>query len=138
MLKKILSISGKPGLFKLVSQSKNMIIVESLLDGKRIPAYSHDRIISLGDIAIYTEENEVSLSEIFDKIKIQTNGEKAISEKSSDVELQKYFKEVLPNYDKSRVHKSDIKKVFAWYNLLIEKGHADFSVKTEDSVLAEK
>lgn len=132
MLKKILSISGKPGLFSLVSQSKNMIIVESLLDGKRIPAYSHDRVISLGDIAIFTENDETPLREVFEKMKAKTNGEKSISEKSSDAELQKYFAEVLPNYDRERVHKSDIKKVFVWFNLLIEKGYTDFSEKKEE------
>jgi hypothetical protein len=134
MLKQILSISGKPGLYNLISQGKNMIIVESLLDGKRIPAYSHDRVISLGDIAIFTEEDEVPLREVFDKIKTKTNGEKAISEKSQDVELEKFFAEVLPNYDRVRVRKSDIKKVFAWFNLLIEKGFVDFSEKKEEEV----
>lgn len=134
MLKQILSISGKPGLYNLISQGKNMIIVESLLDGKRIPAYSHDRVISLGDIAIFTEEDEVPLREVFDKMKTKTNGEKAISEKSQDAELEKFFAEVLPNYDRARVRKSDIKKVFAWFNLLIEKGFADFSEKKEEEV----
>jgi hypothetical protein len=132
MLKEILSISGKPGLYKLISQAKNMIIVESLVDGKRMPAHSHDRVISLGDVAMFTDTGEVPLREVFNKMKEKTNGEKAISEKSSDIELQKFFAEILPDYDRERVHKSDVKKLFAWFNLLIEKGYTDFSEKAED------
>ena len=132
MLKKILSISGKPGLYELISQAKNMIIVESLIDGKRMPAYSHEKVISLGDIAIFTNEGEKPLREVFDKMKTKTNGEKAISAKSSDAELQAFFAEVLPEYDQERVHKSDIKKVFLWFNLLVEKGYTDFSEEKEE------
>jgi hypothetical protein len=132
MLKQILSISGKPGLYKLISQSKNMIIVESLLDEKRLPAYSHDRVISLGDIAIFTETEEVPLREVFNKIKEKTNSEKALSDKASDVELKAFFEEILPDYDKERVHKSDMKKVVAWFNLLIQSGYNDFSEEKEE------
>ena len=131
MLKKILSISGKPGLHKFVSQSKNMIIVESLMDGKRFPAYSHERVISLGDISIYTQTEEVPLAEVFEKIKLKTNAEKAICEKSSEADLRAYFEEILPDYDKSRVYKSDVKKVIQWYNILIEKGFTDFLAEEE-------
>ena len=137
MLKKILSISGKPGLYELISQAKNMIIVESLVDGKRMPAYSHEKVISLGDIAIFTNEGEVPLREVFDKMKTKTNGEKAIDAKSSDAELQAFFAEVLPDYDQERVHKSDIKKVFLWFNLLVEKGYTDFSEEKEDAAVTE-
>jgi len=132
MLKKILSISGKPVLYELISQAKNMIIVESLVDGKRMPAYSHEKVIALGDIAIFTNSGEVPLHEVFDKMKTKTNGEKAISEKSPDTELQAFFAEVLPDYDQEKVHKSDIKKVFLWFNLLIEKGYTDFSEEKEE------
>jgi len=132
MLKKILSISGKPGLYELISQAKNMIIVESLADGKRMPAYSHEKVISLGDIAIFTNDGEVPLREVFANMIAKTNGEKVISEKSPDAELQAFFSEVLPDYDRERVHKSDIKKVFLWFNLLIEKGYTDFSEEKEE------
>ena len=127
MLKKILSISGKSGLFKHISQAKNMIIVESLLDGKRQPAHSHNRIISLGDITIFTNEDEIPLRNIFVKLQEINNGGKASDEKTPDDELQKLFADTVPNYDRNRVHKSDIRKIFTWYNLLIEKGYSDFS-----------
>lgn len=130
MLKKILSIAGKPGLFKHISQAKNMIIVESLIDGKRQPAYSRDRVVSLGDISIFTDEGETSLREIYQKLKEKTNG-RTIS--ANEQEQPKMLAEVLPNYDRERVHKSDIKKLFAWYNLLIEKGFSDFSEEQEDN-----
>ena len=99
MIKNILCISGKPGLFKLVSQGKNMLIVESLTTKKRTPAYSHDKIVSLGDIAIYTDE---------------------------DASLEKFFGEILPNYDRERVYNTDIKKVISWYNSLIDAGYTEF------------
>ena len=141
MLKKILSISGKSGLYELISQGKNMIIVESLADGKRMPAYSHEKVIALGDIAIFTNDGEAPLRQVFANMIAKTNGEKAISEKSPDAELQAFFAEVLPDYDQERVHKSDIKKVFLWFNLLVEKGYIDFSEekeeKEEETVAAE-
>ena len=130
MLKKILSISGKSGLFKHISQAKNMIIVESLLDGKRQPAHSHDKVVSLNDIAIFTDEGEMKLYEVFIKLQKLNNGEKAPYE---DANAEKLLAEAVPNYDRNRVHKSDIKKIFAWYNLLIEKGFTDFSEEKEEN-----
>ncbi|MBS2213760.1 DUF5606 domain-containing protein [Carboxylicivirga mesophila] len=120
MLKGILAISGQRGLFKLVSQAKNSIIVESLIDGKKMPAYATSRISALEDISIYTEDEDVKLFDVFKAIYEKENGGMAISPKSSSNELKNYFEEVLPLYDKDRVYVSDIKKVLGWYNLLME------------------
>jgi len=129
MLKTILSISGKPGLYKLVSQGKNMLIVESLTDKKRIPAYAKDKIISLGDIAIYTHDEETPLHEVLNTIKEKENGAKLPFQPSAAKpnELRDYMKEILPDYDEERVYNNDIKKLLNWYNLLIENGLTDFT-----------
>ncbi|MEQ8910586.1 MAG: DUF5606 domain-containing protein [Vicingaceae bacterium] len=119
----IISISGKSGLSKIVSQSRNGIIVESLVDGKKFPVMGTERVSSLEDISIYTYESDVLLLEVFKKMFKTFEGKKAISHKSSAKELSKAFKEVLPNYDEDRVYNSDIKKVFQWYNLLLEQGY---------------
>lgn len=130
MLKTILSIAGRPGLFKLVNQGKNMLIVESLQTGKRTPAYAHDKVISLGDIAIYTVENDVPLTEVFASIKEKNNGEQVdIKAIGDDSKLRAYFKEILPDFDEDRVYTNDIKKVFTWYNQLIAAGISDFTTE---------
>lgn len=128
MLKTILSISGKPGLFKLISQAKNMLIVESLQTGKRQPAYAHEKIISLGDIAIFTDEEDVPLSEVLNAIKEKENGAKVTLDikKVDNETLRAYLAEVLPNFDRERVYPTDIKKLISWYNLLVETGNTDF------------
>lgn len=133
MLKTILSISGKPGLYKLVSQGKNMLIVETITpDKKRMPAYAADKIISLGDIAMYTTDSEVPLSEVFESMKTKEEGQETQidSKKSSNDELKAYLSEVLPDFDEDRVYPSDIKKLISWYNILISNGITDF--KTEE------
>lgn len=125
----ILSIAGKPGLYRLVSHGKMNLIVETL-DGthRRIPAFSTDRVTSLGDIAMYTDAEDIALWEVLAKV-----GEKEGSKKASinykkcpSKELRDYFAEVLPNYDRDRVHDSDIKKLLQWYNILIAAGYTDF------------
>ena len=128
MLKTILSISGKPGLFKLISQAKNMLIVESLQTGKRQPAYAHEKIISLGDIAIFTDEEDVPLSEVLNAIKEKENGATVTLDikKADNETLRAYLAEVLPNFDRERVYPTDIKKLISWYNLLVETGNTDF------------
>lgn len=128
MLKTILSISGKPGLFKLISQAKNMLIVESLQTGKRQPAYAHEKIISLGDIAIFTDEEDVPLSEVLNAIKEKENGAKVTLDikKADNETLRAYLAKVLPNFDRERVYPTDIKKLISWYNLLVETGNSDF------------
>ncbi|MCD7936442.1 MAG: DUF5606 domain-containing protein [Tannerellaceae bacterium] len=134
MLKTILSISGKPGLFKLVSQGKNMLIVESLVDKKRIPAYAKDKVISLGDIAIFTEDDEVPLHEVLTNIKSKENGEKAslTTTGATAEQLKAYLAEVLPNFDRDRVYPSDIKKLLNWYNLLVASGITDFTPEEKE------
>ncbi len=132
MLKTILAIAGKPGLFKLVSQGKNMLIVEALATGKRTPAYAHDKVISLGDIAIYTTEDDVPLGDVLETIKTKNEGKEVdMKSFSDDHELRKYFKEILPGFDEDRVYTNDIKKVFNWYNLLVAAGITDFVEKEE-------
>ena len=128
MLKTILAITGKPGLYKLVSRGKNMLIVESLADKKRCPAYGKDRIVSLGDIAIYTEEDDVPLGEVFAAMKKKEGGEAVALDvkKASTGELFDYMAEVLPSFDRDRVHASDVKKLISWYNLLVANGMTDF------------
>lgn len=127
MLKRILSIAGRPGLFKLVNQGKNMLIVESLTTGKRTPAYAHDKVVSLGDISIYTNEGDVPLSEVFETIKEKNNGQPVdVKAFGSDADIRNYFAEILPEFDNERVYTNDIKKVFAWYNQLIASGVTEF------------
>ncbi len=138
MLKGILSISGQSGLFKMVAEAKNNIIVESLDTQKRIPVHSTSKVSALEDIAIYTETSDVPLKEILKAISDKEEGGSALSHKSSGNELKKYFEEVVPDYDKDRVYVSDIKKVLQWYNKLQEKEMLDFTEpeeeKTEESV----
>ena len=134
MLKSILSISGKPGLFKLVSGAKNMIIVESLVDGKRFPSHQHDKVISLADIAMYTETTEVPLREVLEKVKALENGaEASVDPKAEPAVLREWFAKVLPDFDRDRVYPTDIKKLVQWYNLLVKSGNDDFSEKTEET-----
>ena len=133
MLKGILAISGQRGLFKLVSQAKNSIIVESLIDGKRMPAYATSRISALEDISIYTEDDDVKLFDVFKGIYEKEGGCKAIDPKSTANDLKNYFEEVVPLYDKDRVYVSDIKKVLAWYNILIENNMFDPNAVDEES-----
>ena len=134
MLKTILSIAGKPGLYKLVSQGKNMLIVESLIDKKRFPAYGNEKIISLGDIAMYTDAEDVPLKEVLISMKQKENGAVVTMDwkKASAEDLRAYLGEVLPAFDRERVHTSDIKKLIAWYNLLVESGLTNFEVEVEE------
>lgn len=133
MLKTILSISGKPGLYKMLSNNKNMLIVESLQDSKKIPVYARDRMVSLGDISIYTEEDEVLLKEVLCAIKKKEEGKAAsIAPNSKPDDLRAYFAEVLPNYDKERVYPSDMKKIISWYNLLTAS-NIDFEAEEEST-----
>jgi hypothetical protein len=133
MMKKILSVSGKSGLFKMVSQGKNMFIAESLIDQKRIPVYPRDKVVSLGDISIYTDEEEVPLSQILNTIKEKENGSPIdFSPAIQPDELRRYFAEILPNFDRDKVYPSDIKKIMNWYNLLVNTGNTDFEKKEEE------
>jgi len=126
MTERILSIAGKPGLFKLVSQGKNMLIVESLTTGKRMPAYSHDKVVSLADVSIYTNEGDTPLYDIFDTIKNEFEGQPVDYKKLSDADMREFFRKVVPEYDDDRVYTNDMRKVFSWYNQLIAAGVTEF------------
>ena len=132
-LSKILSISGRNGLYKLITQGKNTFIVESLEDGKRIPAFSHDGIATLDNISIFTEDEDVSLSTIFQSIYKKENGAETPSILNDNTKLKKYFEEILPNYDKERVYVSNIKKVASWYNILVKHNLIDLEEVTNES-----
>lgn len=135
-LSKILSISGKPGLFKLITQTKNGLVVESFIDGKKLTAFSHERISTLEEISIYTTDEDMPLKDVFKAINDLQNGEKAISHKADKNELKDFFKKAVPNYDEDNVYVSDIKKVIYWYNTLHENKLLDFSeedVKADDA-----
>ncbi|MBO4754530.1 MAG: DUF5606 domain-containing protein [Bacteroidales bacterium] len=128
MIDKVLSISGKPGLFRLVSRGKNMLICESLIDGHRCPALQRDKVLSLADIAMYTVDGEVPLNTVFGKAKELTGGKIApVSPKDPADKQRAWFAEVMPEYDADRVHAGDIRKFIQWYNILIETGNDDFS-----------
>ena len=128
MLKTILSISGKPGLYKLVSQGKNMLIVESLADKKRLTAYCYEKIICFGDIAKYKDKEEFTFKVVFISMKKKENGAAVVLDlkKATADDLRAYLAEVLPTFDRDRVYPSDIKKLIVWYNLLVASGMTDF------------
>jgi hypothetical protein len=127
MLRKIVAVSGKPGLFKVLSQGKNMLIVESLTDKKRVPVHASEKVISLGDISMYTEGDDKPLHEIMESLKALENGNKStLDPKSDNNALRDYFAKVLPDFDRDRVYPTDIRKLIQWYNLLIETGNTDF------------
>lgn len=133
---KIISIAGKPGLFQVISQSKNAIIVQGINDTKRVAINATQNVSLLENIAIYTYEEDLPLLEVFKAMSEKTNGEKAISHKESGNKLTSFFADVLPNYDDERVYTSNIKKVIQWFNILIDAG-MDFSVVTEENTIEE-
>ena len=133
-LEKILSVAGKPGLYKLITQTRTGFVAESLLDGKRITVSLRASVSVLSEIAIYTLEEEVPLREVFEKIQSKEDGGKtSISHKDEKIKLEEYFFEVLPNYDEDRVYVSDIKKVIQWYNILTDNKITDFSSEKEEA-----
>ncbi len=138
-LDKILSIGGKPGLHKLVTQTRTGFVAESLIDGKKITVSIRSNVSVLSEIAIYTLEEELPLREVFQKIQVKEKGGKtSIPHKSEKIALEEYFFEVLPDYDEDRVYASDIKKVIQWYNLLHDNGITDFSADDEDTTSEEE
>lgn len=129
MLETILAISGKPGLYRLVSRGNRSLIVETLDDAKkRMPAFAADKVISLADIAMYAEDGEVPLRKVLNSVKQKENGEVSSFDykKASNQELAAYFVEILPNYDRDRVYPTDIKKLISWYNILVKAGMTEF------------
>lgn len=135
MLKNILAITGKPGLYKLVSRGNNMLIVESLVDGKRMPTYARDKIVALSDVSMFTNSDDVALSEVLTAAG-KKEGLKPVAmdvKKAGNAELQAWFDQVLPNWDRDRVYPSDIRKLIQWYNILIHAGITDFTIKEEEA-----
>lgn len=127
MIKRIVSIAGKPGLFKLISQGKNMLIVESLSTGRRTPAYARDKVISLADVAIYTDGEDMPLADVLEKISAHTGGQPIdVKSFADDKAIREYFAQILPEFDRERVYTTDIKKLFSWYNQLIAAGVTKF------------
>jgi len=137
-LEKILSISGKPGLYELSAQTRGGFIAKSIIDQKKIAVNVRHNVSLLSEIAIYTYTEEVPLGTIFQKMFDKEDGKEAISAKASKKELETYFSEVLPDYDAERVYQSDIKKVIQWYNLLISNGFTEFSVEEKDKAASEE
>lgn len=128
-LKDIVAINGKPGLYEIKAQSKGGIIVESLIDSKRIPITATHNISALNEIAIYTYEEEIPLRIVLKSIGEKENGKEALSHKENDKILTSYFREVLPNFDEERVYTSNIKKIVQWYNLLASKNFDFAAIK---------
>lgn len=134
MLREILTISGKPGLYKLLSNGKNMLIVETIDEThKRLPVHGTDKVVSLGDIAMYTDEEEVPLWQVFENVKAKCEGQKCDIDfkKASNDELAAFFAEVLPNYDRERVYMTHVRKLIQWYNILVGAGMNDFVPEDE-------
>ncbi|MDE7381028.1 MAG: DUF5606 domain-containing protein [Muribaculaceae bacterium] len=128
MLREILSITGKPGLFKIVSHGNRMLLVEELISHKRFPAHTRDKVVSLGDIAMYTDSGDKPLGEILDLVYANMNGEKIdVKALVKEGGLRPKFLEIIPDFDQDRVYDNDIKKLFTWYNLLIDAGFTKFA-----------
>ncbi|MCR5315819.1 MAG: DUF5606 domain-containing protein [Bacteroidaceae bacterium] len=141
MIKEVLAISGKPGLYRLISRGKNMLIVESLDESKkRMPAYASDRVVAVAEISIYTDDGEdTPLVNVFDSIKKLYEGKEVDinHKKAENDEVIAFFAKALPNYDTERVRVSDMRKVIAWYNILVKAGITDFELKEETAETAE-
>ena len=130
-LKEILAISGQPGLFKFVAQSRNGFIVESLLDGKRANFPASSRISALTEISMFTEGEDIPLAEVFTKMYAYTEGKPGPSVKEGNARLKEFFGVVISDYDRERVHDSDIKKAVSWFNMLVEAGIEKFELPEE-------
>jgi len=129
-MERFLSIAGKPGLFRLVNQGKNMLIVENVETHKRMPAYARDKVISLADVAIYTQGDDVPLYDVFQAVYDKNEGQTVdVKAYKTDDELREYFATVLPEFDRDRVYTGDIRKLFSWYNILVANGVKEFKDK---------
>lgn len=134
-LKGLIAISGKPGLYKVAAQGRNNIIVESLDTGKKFPAFATEKISALEDISIYTYEEDVPLSDVYDKLAEKVNFDAAISHKESSAKLREELTSFLPDFDEDRIYDSDIRKIFQWYNILAAKGYIVKEEASEESVV---
>lgn len=138
-LQGIISIAGRPGLYKVVAQGKNTVIVESMADKKRFPAHASDKISALEDISVYTTDEDVKLTEVYFKMYESLNGKEALSHKEDPAKLREFVLTFLPNYDSERVYDSDVKKLFQWYNALLSEGLLTPEVKeSKEEVKADK
>ncbi len=137
-LKDILAISGQAGLFRYIAQSRNGVIVESLLDGKRMNAAANSRVSALTEISMFTEGEDIALADVFTRMYAHTEGKQALSHKESNDRLKEFFGTVLPEYDRERVHVSDIKKAVAWFNMLVEAGFTEFKLPDENEGQSEE
>ena len=139
MFETIMTISGKPGLYRMLSRGNNMFIVETIdATHKRIPVYNSDKIVLLDDIAIYTDTEEVPLRQVFQLLFEKAQGVLPFNIKETTPEdMKEYFESVLPDYDKERVYITHIKKIYSWYNILVENGVTDFSEPQEEEAAAE-
>lgn len=139
MLKNILAITGKPGLYRLVNRGSNMLIVESLLDGKRMPTYARDKIISLADVSMYTNGDDIELWKVLEAACKKEDGKLcAIDAKKADNKVVlAWFDEVLPDWDRDRVYPTDVRKLISWYNILINAGITTFAPEEENEEKAE-
>jgi hypothetical protein len=131
-LGKVLFITGKSGLFQLITQTKSGAIIESFADGKRFPVFSNNKISILEDISIYTKEKDVPLKKVLQEIFKKENGGKTIEATSNESEIRNYMKEVLPDYDEEQVHLSDIKRILSWYNILLKKQMINLEEETDE------
>ena len=131
-LKEILAISGQPGLYRYVAQTTRGVIVESFHDGKRMNAAANAKVSALTEISMFTEGDDIPLAEVFDRIYVQTGGKEAISHRETPERIKAAFAEVLPEYDRDRVHVSDMKKCFAWYNILVGAGFTKFELPKDE------
>ncbi len=134
MFERILTVTGKPGLYRLLSQGRNMFVVEAVdATKKRMPVYNHDKVVMLDDIAIYTDTEEVPLREVFANIYEKENGPIPFDVKgATPEELVEYFESVMPDYDRERVYLTHIKKIYSWYNILVASDVVDFAAKEEE------
>ena len=134
-LKNILAITGKPGLYRLLSRGNNMLIVESLVDGKRMPTYARDKIVALSDVSMFTNSDDIPLHEVLTKVGAK-EGLKIVPfdpKKATHADLTAWFDQVLPDWDRDRVYPSDIRKLIQWYNILINAGITEFKNEEEEA-----
>lgn len=132
-LTKIVSISGRSGLFKVISQAKNAVIVESLTDQKRFPAFGHEKMSSLEEISVFTTGEDRPLKDIFKAFHEKLEGKAAVDPKADNKAILEFFKVHVPDFDSERVYISDIRKMLSWYNMLLMQDLLDFSEEVEES-----
>lgn len=135
MIETILAVTGKPGLYKLVSRGNNMLIVESLVDGKRMPTHPRDKVISLAEVSMFTDGDDIALNEVLTLVGKKENLKAASIDpkKAENDELRAWFGTVLPNFDRDRVYPTDIRKLVSWYNILVNAGITDFSIEEPEN-----